>query len=120
MEINEAVLIRKGGDYGTKITLKENGKLISDEQSIASIFNDQYVNIIEKTTGSAPASIVNDGLDKQNITVTINKIIDKFKNHKSIKAIQENNSDIEPYSIPLAQTSDIREILKNIDVKTLE
>ena len=109
-------LSEKGGNYGTKITLKENGKLISDEQTLSSIFNDQYVNIIEKTTGAPPESIANDGLDKQNITITINKIIETFKNHQSIKAIQENNPDIEPYSIPLAQTSDIREILKNINV----
>jgi hypothetical protein len=59
-------------------------------------------------------SIANEGLDKQNITITINQIIEKFKDHKSIKAIQENNPDIESFSIPLAKATDIREILKNI------
>jgi hypothetical protein len=34
-------LSEKGGNYGTKITLKENGKFISDEQTLAPIFNDQ-------------------------------------------------------------------------------
>ena len=42
---------KAGTHYGTKITLKENGNLITDEKSVAEIFNEQYVNIVENTTG---------------------------------------------------------------------
>ena len=110
-------LSEKGGNYGTKITLKENGKFISNEDALAEIFNDQYVNIVEKTTGSPPVSIQNNGLDIDNITETIMKIIHNFSDHPSIKIIQENNQSIEPFNIPLAKISDIQEILKNINVK---
>jgi len=110
-------LSEKGGSYGTKITLKENGVMVSDEKELAHIFNDQYINIVEKTTGDSPVSIHNDGLDVNNITITINNIIDSFKNHPSIKAIQENNQSLEPFHIPQPQLSDIQFILKNIDIK---
>ena len=84
-------LSEKGHNYGTKINLKEDGVMVSDEKILAHIFNDQYINIVEKTTGVPPSSVQNKGLDVDNITVTITEIIDKFKNHPSIKAIQENN-----------------------------
>jgi len=110
-------LSEKGGNYGTKITLKENGIMVSDEKELAHIFNDQYVNIVEKTTGDPPISIHNDGLDVKNITITINKIIETFKNHPSIKAIEENNQSLESFHIPQPQLSDIQVILKNINIK---
>jgi len=44
-------LSEKGGSYGTQITLKENGVMVSDEKELAQIFNDQYVNIVEKQLG---------------------------------------------------------------------
>ena len=110
-------LSEKGGRYGTKITLKEDGVMVSDEKELAQIFNDQYVNIVEKTSGDPPVSVHNNGLDANNITVTISEIINKFKNHPSIKAINENNQSLEPFHIPQPQLSDIQDILKNIDTK---
>ena len=110
-------LSEKGGNYGTKITLEENGDLISNEAVLAEIFNDQYVNIVEKTTGTPPTPIPNNGLDIDNITETISNIIKHFSDHPSIKAIIENNHLIEPFHIPLANISDIENILKNINIK---
>jgi len=110
-------LSEKGGNYGTKITLKDNGIFVTDEKTLTQIFNDQYVNIVEKTTGSPPVCIQNNGLDVDNITESIDKIIEHFKDHPSIKAIQENNQSIESFHIPKAQISDIQEILKNINIK---
>ena len=91
--------------------------MVSDEEHLAHIFNDQYINIVEKTTGVPPSSVQNNGLDVDNITDTITNIIDKFKNHPSIKAIQENNQSLESFHIPPPQLSDIQDILKNIDIK---
>ena len=41
-------LSEKGGSYGKQITLKENDVMVSDEKELAQIFNDQYVNMVEK------------------------------------------------------------------------
>jgi len=110
-------LSEKGGNYGTKITLKENGEMVTDEKKLAHIFNDQYINIVEKTTGNPPENVQNNGLDIDNITETIHTIIEKFKEHPSIKAIKENSQDIEPFHIPPPQLSDIQKILKTINTK---
>ena len=110
-------LSEKGGCYGTKITLNEDGVMVSEEKQLAHIFNDQYVNIVEKTTGAPPVSVQNSGLDVNNISITVNNIIKKFKNHPSIKAICENNKSLEPFHIPQPQLSDIQDILKSIDTK---
>ena len=91
--------------------------MVSDEKELAQIFNDQYVNIVEKTTGAPPVSVQNNGLDVENIKVTILEIIEKFKSHPSIKAINENNQSLESFHIPPPKLSEIQEILKNIDTK---
>ena len=44
-------LSEKGASYGTKITLDEKGKFILNEAEVAETFNNQYINIVEKTTG---------------------------------------------------------------------
>ena len=56
-------------------------------------------------------------LDIDNITETIDTIINHFSDHSSIKAIIENNQSVKPFNIPLAQISDIQDILKNINIK---
>ena len=41
----------------TNIILKEGDNLISDNNEISKILNDQYVNIVENSTGSAPTTL---------------------------------------------------------------
>ena len=41
--------------------------------------------------------------------------MEKFQNHPSIRSIQENNPQIEAFSIPLANKARINKIIKNID-----
>ena len=62
-------------------------------------------------------SVQNDGLDVEHITVTINEIIEKFKAHPSIKAINEHNHSLDPFHIPQPKLSNLQNILKNIDKK---
>ena len=101
-------LSEKGVNYGTKITLDEKGKFISNEAEVAEIFNDQYINIVEKTTGLPPDSIPNKELNVENITETIKNIIAKYNNHPSIKAIYDNNENTETFNLPLAKISDVK------------
>ena len=59
------------------IVLREGNKMITNDIEIAEIFNDQYINIIEKSTGTAPTTFKSiDKLEKENITSYIKKIID--------------------------------------------
>ena len=41
-------LSNKGGLSGNNITLVKEGKMITDDHALTKIFNDHYVNIVEK------------------------------------------------------------------------
>ena len=47
-------LSEKYSNTDIDIVLKEGDKMISNDAKIAEIFNKQYINIIENTTGTAP------------------------------------------------------------------
>ena len=47
-------LTEKNPTMNTNIILQEGDKLITDDMQISRILNEQYVNIVETSTGSAP------------------------------------------------------------------
>ena len=44
-------------NHQNNIILKENEDLISDDSKISEILNNQYVNVVEISTGSAPTNL---------------------------------------------------------------
>ena len=69
--------------------LAVNDSIITNEKKIASILNDHYINIVEKSSGIKPNQIVISEIE--NVEKTILNIIDKYKNHPSIIKITESN-----------------------------
>ena len=58
----------------TNIILQEEDKLITDNMQISRILNEQYVNIVETSTGSAPTTLGEvDPKNKQSIYKIIHK-----------------------------------------------
>ena len=62
--------------------LAVNDSIITNEKKIASILNDHYINIVEKSSGIKPNQIVIS--ESENVEKTILNIIDRYKNHPSI------------------------------------
>ena len=62
---------------------------LDDKLKVAEELNEYFVNIVEITTGKKPSkhSYSETGIVNENI---INEIIDKYKNHESIKQIRSN------------------------------
>ena len=113
-------LTEKNPTKDTNIILKEGDELITDDIQISKILNEQYINVVEILTGSAPTTLGNvDPENKESIVQYINKIITHFNEHPSILKIKEqrNNIKIPSFKIPLAEISDIQYILKNLDIK---
>ena len=113
-------LTEKNPTMNTNIILQEGDKLITDDMQISRILNEQYVNIVETSTGSAPTTLGEvDPKNKQSIVQYINKIITHYNEHPSILKIKEHRHDIEipSFKIPLADLEDIQFILTNIDTK---
>ena len=82
--------------------LEENNTIFRDEKKIANIFNDLFVNIIERTTGKK--------IDTSSKNESIENIILKYKDHPSIKSIKSIHSGI-TFSMPLAKVGNIKKIL---------
>ena len=61
--------------------LEENNTIIKDDMEIANIFNDFFVDIIERSTGKK--------VDTSSKNESIENIILKYKDHPSIKSIKK-------------------------------
>ena len=68
-----------------KITLIEEGKIISNDNEVAETMNDFFSNAVKKLEIKG----YEEDVDTQNDTDTIENIIDKFKEHPSILKIKE-------------------------------
>ena len=82
-------LSNKGGLEGSDISFVKEGEIITDNQNLATIFNDHYINIVEESSGTKPCSISDEFIslgDRASVTI----ILDKYKNHSSVKAITRN------------------------------
>ena len=61
---------------------------MEDEQKLTKEFNSYYINIAKTTSGKLPMKLKNN-LDYINDSLITKPIIEKYKNHPSIKAIQD-------------------------------
>ena len=84
------------------------------------VFNSYYINIVEKSIGTKPKTF---GTNFENTSVqSVRDIVNYYKNHSSIIKIKQlvngsDVSDIERISFKTVNESEIKELLKNLDVK---
>lgn len=109
LKIFQPYITEKGHFDRDDYMLLENETLIKDKKRVASIFNDLFINIVEKTTGNKfkpfPFS------EEEN---KIDQIIEHYKNHLSIKLINENIKTSVDFNIPLATEDNILDIINNL------
>ena len=118
---NDSIIIESAEDITIKV---KNGDLISikakdeirDEQVLVEMFNNHYINIVEKSSGNAPKSI-GDPLDPQQDSDTVQKIIQHYQNHPSIIRIKNNFTTSKPFDFPEPTVKDINSIIKSLDPK---
>ena len=95
------------------IILEENGDLIKDKENISEIFNDFYINIVQKTTGKKPLIL------NSTSTVSADEEIDiinrNYDNHPSIRKIK-NVSPFSQLSLNYATEDTILRILLSLDI----
>ena len=70
--------------------LRGNNEMITDEKHLAKLFNENCINIVERSTDLKPKKIVchNEGFDKR---IVLRNIIEKYENHSSIIKIKNNS-----------------------------
>ena len=110
VEKNEKIEV-KGLHEKVDIKTKD---LIKDEIIFAEMFNQQYVNIAENTSGIAPKNLGNP-LDTKLDEKAIRKIIENYRNHPSIIKIKEIVKEKPIFDFPEATTEDIIKIIKSLN-----
>ena len=64
-------------------------KIITNESELAEVFNNHYVNIVEKSAGKKSRHVARgNNIENKRIGIQVTKKY--FENHPSIKQIQEN------------------------------
>ena len=95
----------------------KNDTVVTDDQELTEIFNDHYVNIVEKSSGKKPVNLAEyTGIsDDQQI---VRLILDKYKNHPSVLAIFKNPEQVlNTFSYHEIGNQEIMELLKSLDGK---
>ena len=118
---NDNIIIESADDITLKV---KNGDLVSikakdeirDEHILVEMFNNHYINIAEKSSGIAPNSIGNP-MDPKQDKNTVEKIIQHYKNHPSIKKIKNTFLNSKPFDFPEPTLKDINTIIKSLDPK---
>lgn len=82
-------ITNKSGTGNKKIMIVRNDKIITDDSELVEVFNNEYINIVEKCSGIKPDHLNNKRLASR-LTV-INNIKEKFKNHPSIVEIKNSH-----------------------------
>ena len=117
---NENIIIKAQKEEKIKVKGLENeihidaNELIKDDKILVELFNNHYLNIVEKTSGLAPNCIgypENPNLDKS----TVLDIINKYKDHPSITKIKELGINKTSFEFPEATTEDINKIIRKLN-----
>ena len=111
-------LTNKESSKGQGITLEVGDDQLDDKIKVAEELNEYFVNIVEITTGKKPSkhSYSETGTVNEDI---IDEIIDKYKNHESIKQIRSNyDASKLIFSFKPSTSEDIRKIIHDLTAKT--
>ena len=94
---------------------RKNGNLISSEQTLVELFNENYINIVEISSGERPSSL-GYRLDKKCGKLTIKAIISKYSTRPSVAKTKEDFTLDKEFILPPASAAEINKNIKSINV----
>ena len=95
--------------------LKEN-EIVKNDKVLVELFNNHYINIVENISGLTPENIGNSN-NQLNDKLNVEKIIDFYKDHESIKSIKENEITAENFDFPLVTVTEVNTIVESLNSK---
>ena len=121
-DLVKPLLSNRGGLTSSDISLVKNETIVTDDKELTEIFNDHYVNIVEKSNGKKPISLAKDtGFSDDRQIVRL--ILDKYKNHSSVLAIIQNPEQLlNTFTFQEAGNQEVTKLLKSLDgrISTVE
>ena len=109
-------LTNKGFMTKDKIVIKNDDKIITDDGEISELFNNHYVNIVEKVSGIPPVALGYPN-DQNEDNQTVKSIINEYSNHPSILRIEKEIPVRQDFDIPKATVFQINRLIRDINVK---
>ena len=96
-----------------QISIKVNDELVSDKKILTEIFNEYFINIAEKFSGTKPSSL-GDSANPLPDEATVGKIIDTYRDHPSVIAVKSSVAQHSKFNLPHATTQDINKIINSL------
>ena len=113
-------ITNKNGLSNNNITLIHNNSVITDDKELTSLFNDHYINVVEKTTGVKPFCISYGNFKNKNEFIC--DIISRYKNHPSIVKVKEmilhNEAFSQLFNFKEISQTDVQMLFKELDTNT--
>ena len=78
------------------------------------MFNNHYINIVEKTSGIAQENLGDSSLP-ENDEETVNKILKHYENHPSVSKIKCNQNETLSFGFPTAKVEYINKTIKSLN-----
>ena len=95
----------------------ENDTVITDDQELAEILNDHYINILEKSSGKKPISLEKNTRISDDRQI-VGLILDKYKNHPSVLAIIQSPEEVlATFTFQEIGGQEVAQPLKSLDGK---
>ena len=107
-------LTNKGCISDDFISIEKDGELISNEKELVEIVNENYIKIVENSSGKKSSSLgncVNASEDEK----TVIEIISAYSKHPSIQKRKSSFDFNSKYELPKPTASDINKIIKSLD-----
>ena len=71
-----------------EIMLTEKDKIVTEEKELVRMFNDHYINIVERSCGIKPTNVAKEQEIEDN-KKAVEVICKSFANHESVKALKK-------------------------------
>ena len=107
-------LTNKGCISNNFVSIEKDGEIIINKKELAELFNENYINIVENTSGTKPSSLGN-CLNKSCDEMTVKEIISVYSSHPSTKRIKQFFIADKNFDLPKANVSNINKIIKSLN-----
>ena len=96
-----------------QISIGVNHGLVSDEKNLIEIFNEFYINIVEKPSGTEP-SLLGDSENPSRDETTVGKLIDTYWDYPSVIVIKFFVTQNIKFNLPHPTTQNISKIINSL------
>ena len=97
------------------ISIEEDGDIVRDEKVFVELFNQNYINIVEISSGNKPSSL-GSCEDNAQDNATVDKTISKCSTQPSVQKIKIEFSRDKEFELPYANDKGINQITKSLNM----